>query len=158
MLQIDQMQFGFVPGGGTTDATFTARQLQEKHIAYSRPLYCAFVDLEKAFDHVTVYPGRYHCLLSLQVLNSHEMLRNIRLAVEEWAVLVGVSGEYTDKFKVSVGVHQGSVLSPVLFILVLEALSQRLNQHEGMSCELLCVDDLVIMAVIIDECIVRLRI
>ena len=75
-------------------------------------------------------------MLSVQVLRSHEMLRNIRPAVEEWAVLVGVDGEYTEKFKVSVGVHRGSVLSPVLFILVLEALSQRLNQRKGVPCEL----------------------
>ena len=117
------MQFGFVPGRGTINATFTARQLQEKLIASNRPRYCAFVDLEKAFDHVTVYPGRYHCLLSVQVLRSQQMLRNIRPAVEEWAVLVGVNGEYTEKLKVSVGVHQGSVLSPVLFILVLDPLA-----------------------------------
>ena len=30
---------------------------------------------------------------------------------------------YSEKFVVGVGVHQGSVLSPLLFIIVLEALS-----------------------------------
>ena len=58
----------------------------------------------------------------------------------------------------SVGVHQGSVLSPLLFILVLEALSQRFNQRRGVPSELLYADDLVIMPVPLDECIARLGI
>ena len=31
---------------------------------------------------------------------------------------------YSEEFEVKVGVHQGSVLSPLLFIIVLEALSR----------------------------------
>ena len=46
------MQFGFMPGRGTTDAIFILRQLQEKHLDRKLPLYFAFVDLEKAFDRV----------------------------------------------------------------------------------------------------------
>ncbi len=52
MVNIDEMQFGFVPGRGTTDAIFIARQMQEKYHAAKKPLYFAFVDLEKAFDRV----------------------------------------------------------------------------------------------------------
>ena len=42
------------------------------------------------------------------------------------------------------GVHQGSVLSPLLFIIVLEALSREFR--EGLPMELLYADDLVLMA------------
>ena len=44
---IGDMQFGFMPGPGTTDVIFIFRQLQEKHLAKNRKLYFAFVDLEK---------------------------------------------------------------------------------------------------------------
>ena len=49
---IDESQFGFVPGRGTTDAIFVVRQLQEKYLGVNRQLYMAFVDLEKAFNRV----------------------------------------------------------------------------------------------------------
>ena len=152
MVDIDQMQFGFVPGRGTTDAIFIVRQLQEKYIASNRRLYFAFVDLEKAFDRVP-----------RQVL--WWALRS--LGVEEWAVRViqgmyanarsrvRVNGLYSEEFNVGVGVHQGSVLSPLLFILVLEALSR--NFRTGAPWELLYADDLVIIADSQEECISRLK-
>ena len=51
-IQISDMQFGFMPGRGTTDAIFIVRQMQEKYLVANKPLYLAFVDLEKAFDRV----------------------------------------------------------------------------------------------------------
>ena len=52
MVNIDNMQFEFVPGRGTTDTIFIFRQLQEKYFAANKPLYIAFVILEKAFNRV----------------------------------------------------------------------------------------------------------
>ena len=52
LVSIDDSQFGFVPGRGTTDAIFVVRQLQEKYLAANKRLYMAFVDLEMAFDRV----------------------------------------------------------------------------------------------------------
>ena len=57
MVNIDEMQYGFVPGRGTTDAIFIVSQLQEKYLATKKPLYFAFVDLEKAFDRVPSNSG-----------------------------------------------------------------------------------------------------
>ena len=47
-VSIDDSQFGFVPGRGTTDAIFVVLQLQEKYLAVNKRLYMVFVDLEKA--------------------------------------------------------------------------------------------------------------
>ena len=50
LVSIDNSQFGFVPGRGTTDAIFVVKKLQEKYLAANKRLYKAFVDLEKVFD------------------------------------------------------------------------------------------------------------
>ena len=52
VVKVDEMQMGFVPGRGTTDAIFIMRQLLEKYEMAGRDLYMVFVDLEKAFDRV----------------------------------------------------------------------------------------------------------
>jgi len=50
--QVDDMQFGFMKGKGTTDAIFTVRQTQENFRVKAKKLHFGFVDLEKAFDRV----------------------------------------------------------------------------------------------------------
>ena len=51
-VNIDDMQFGFMPGKGTMDAIFITRIMQERFLARKKDLYFTFVDLEKAFDRV----------------------------------------------------------------------------------------------------------
>ena len=41
-MSIDNMQFGFMPVKGTTDAIFIMRQVQEKHQAKDKKLYYTF--------------------------------------------------------------------------------------------------------------------
>ena len=57
---------------------------------------------------------------------------------------VRVNNTYSDEFGVKVRAHQGSVLSPLLFVIVLEALSCEFRT--GTPWDLLCADDLVISA------------
>ena len=52
MDNIDDMQFGFVPDRGTTDAIFIFCWLQEKYFAANIQLYIVFADLEKALEKV----------------------------------------------------------------------------------------------------------
>ena len=63
---------------------------------------------------------------------------------------VHVGEGYSEEFEVKVGVHQGSVLSPLLFIIVLEALSREFRS--GVPWEDLYADDLVIIAESLEEC------
>ena len=57
-----------------------------------------------------------------------------------------VNSYFGEEFQVKVGVHQGSVLSPLLFIIVLEALSCKFRV--GSPWEMLYTDELVILGVI----------
>ena len=57
--------------------------------------------------------------------------------------------------EVKVGVHQGSVLCPILFAIVLEALSRGFSA--GLPWELLYADDFIIMADSLDELSVKLE-
>ena len=61
---------------------------------------------------------------------------------------------YSEEFEVKVGVHQGSVLSTLLFIIVLEALSRKFRC--GVPWEDLFADDLVIITESLEECVRRL--
>ena len=67
---------------------------------------------------------------------------------------VRVGEGYSGEFEVKVAVHQGSVLNPLLFIIVLEALSREFPS--GVPWEDLYADDLVIIAESLEECIRRL--
>ena len=68
---------------------------------------------------------------------------------------VRVGNGYSEEFGVAVGVHQGSVLSPLLFIIVLEALSREFRT--GCPWELLYADDLMISAESMEELLVKLK-
>ena len=108
LVSIDDSQFGFVPGRGTTDAIFVVRQLQEKYLAANKRLYMAFVDLEKVFDRVP----RKVIWWTLRKLGVEEWI--VRLVQRMYANArsrVRVGEGYSEEFEVKVGVHQGSVLS-----------------------------------------------
>ena len=44
-VDLDSMQFGFMPGRSNADAIFILRQMQEKHHLKRKTMYAAFVDL-----------------------------------------------------------------------------------------------------------------
>ena len=151
-INIDDVQFGFMKGNGTTDAIFMSRQMQENFRAKDRNLHFSFVDLETAFDRV-----------AREVISS--AMR--KLGVEEWLVSA-VMSMYTDAktvvrtfygnskgFKVKVGMHQGSAVSPFLFVIVMEAISREFRV--ALPWELLYADDLVVIAETEEELIKRLN-
>ena len=149
---INDMQCGFMQGRETTDAIFIFRHLQEKHLVAGKPLFLAFIDLEKAFDRVP----REVIWWSMRKLKIDEWLvRIVQSMYKEVRSKVRVGDEYSNSFDVWVGVHQGSVLSPLLFVIVLKALSMELRT--GCPWEVLYADDLMVSAHSMDELLVKLR-
>ena len=150
-VEIDEMQCGFMSGRGTTLQYFVC-QLQEKHLAANKPLYMAFVDLKKAFDRVP----RDVIWWAMRKLKIDEwLMRLVQSMYKDVRSRVRVGDGYSEEFGVGVGVHQGSVLSPLLFIIVLEALSREF--HTGCPWELLYADDLMISAESMEELLVKVQ-
>ena len=151
-VEVDEMQCGFMSGRGTTDAIFIVRQLQEKHLAANKPLYMAFVDLEKAFDCVQ----QDVIWWAMRKLGIDEWLvRLVQSMYKDVRSRVKIGDGYSEEFGVGVGVHQGSVLSLLLFIIVLEALSREFCT--GCPWELLYADDLMISAGSKEELLVKVK-
>ena len=158
MIAIDEMQFAFVPGRGTTDAKFIIWQLQEKFLSRedlndkNLTLFFAFFDLEKAFDRV---PRKVLWWAMRKVGVEEWIVRLVQAMYNNARSRVKVGSEYSDEYEVRVGVHQGSVPSPLLFIIVLEALSR--DFRVGVPWELFFADDLVIIARSLEECVERVK-
>ena len=114
------MQFGFMPGKGTSDAIFIVRQVQEKHQAKKKMLYYAFVDLEKEFDRVPREVVRW----ALRKLCVDEwLIRTVMALYTEACTVVRTDAGLSESFELNVGLHQGLVLNPLLFAVVMDVVS-----------------------------------
>ena len=140
-MSIDNMQFGFMPGNGTTDAIFIMRQVHEKHQARKKNLYFAFMDLEKAFDRVLREVVRW----ALRKLGVDEWpIRTVMALYTEACTVVRTDAGLSESFEVKFGLHQGSVLSHCCLLLSWMLFPAR--REVVCLSELLYADDLVIMA------------
>ena len=53
LVNLNEMQFGFMPGKETVDALFIVRRMQEDNQKKDKKLYMCFVDMDNAFDRVS---------------------------------------------------------------------------------------------------------
>ena len=49
LVNLNEMQFGFMPEKGTVDAIFIVRKIQKEYQNKDKKLYMCFADMEKAF-------------------------------------------------------------------------------------------------------------
>jgi len=95
--------------------------MQEKVIVKGKKLYFGFVDLEKAFDRVP----REVISWAMREMGVEEWLASAVMSMYTGTKIVvrTVCGNRKG-FEVKVGMHQGSALSPLLFVIVMEAISR----------------------------------
>ena len=146
LVEVDKMQFGFMPGKSTVDAIFILRRMQESYLKKKRKLFIRFVDLEKAFDRVSKKVIEWALRKKLV---PERLVQTVMSMYKGAKTRVQVGSGHSEEFDVGVGVHQGSVFSPFLFSIVLDVLSE--DGRKGALYELLYADDLVLVAETVEE-------
>ncbi|ETN68607.1 reverse transcriptase [Necator americanus] len=139
IVSVSLNQCGFVKDCSTVDAIHAVRILLEKHREKNRSVHLAFLDLEKAFDRVP------HELLWMS-MRSHrvpeEYVRWTKLLYTKPTSVVRCAAGTSRPFPVQVGVHQGSSLSPLLFILCMDTITKEIQKQHPWT--LLFADDVML--------------
>ncbi|KAK3513818.1 hypothetical protein QTP70_028869 [Hemibagrus guttatus] len=139
VVEICEQQYGFMPRKSTTDAIFALRISMEKYRDGQRELHCLFVDLEKAYDRVP-REELWYCMRKSGVAEKY--VRVVQDMYERSRTVVRFAVGQTEEFKVEVGLHQGSALSPFLFAIVMDQLSEEVRQESPWT--MMFADDIVI--------------
>ncbi|KAK3562708.1 hypothetical protein QTP86_005608 [Hemibagrus guttatus] len=126
VVEICEQQYGFMPRKRTTDAIFALRIFMEKYRDGQRELHCVFVDLEKAYDRVP-REELWYCMRKSGVAEKY--VRVVQDMYERSRTVVRCAVGQTEEFKVEMGLHQGLALSPFLFAMVMDQLSEEVTQE-----------------------------
>ena len=121
-------QAGFRKGMGCTDQVFSLRCIVEKYLAINKKIYCAFVDLEKAYDRVV--RNELWSALSMNGVSSI-LIRALQSLYRDSSACVRINGAYTEWFNIEKGVRQGCVASPWLFNLFMNNCLTDLKENES---------------------------
>ncbi|KAK3544152.1 hypothetical protein QTP86_003162, partial [Hemibagrus guttatus] len=139
VVEICEQQYGFMPRISTTDAIFALRILMEKYRDGQRELHFVFVDLEKAYDRVP-REELWYCMRKSGVAEKY--VRVVQDMYERSRTVVRCAVGQTEEFDVEVGLHQGSALSPFLFAIVMDQLSEEVRQESPWT--MMFADDIMI--------------
>ena len=110
-------QAGFRKERSCTDQIATLRIIMEQSIEWQTSLYVCFGDFEKAFDSIdrhTIWNILRHYGVPEKVVNI------IRLIYDEYTCQVIHDGRLSEEFAVTTRVRQGCLLSPLLFLVILD--------------------------------------
>ena len=121
-----------MPRRGTTDALYVVRRMQEEYRDKKKKLYMCLVDIEKAFDRV---PRKVMKWAMRKKSLPEVIVRAVMTLYHGEKTKVRVGSESSEEFSVQVGVHQGSVLSPLVFAIAVDVISE--NTREELMNEIL---------------------
>ena len=114
---------------GCTDAIFATQELIARYIGEGSTVHMGLFDIQKAFDSVE-FPVLLDRLFSIGV--NSKTWRLIRDWYAGGMCFVHVDGASSTSFPIEMGVHQGSILSPTLFSIVMDPLL-RIMESSGLG-------------------------
>ena len=125
LLSTEDNQFGFRKNHGTEECIFALKEIVNYYIDRGSSVFVCYLDASKAFDRVN------HDLLFYRLINADFPVFAVRLLRHMYSFMsmsIKWGSAISSKINCRNGVKQGGVLSPKLFNVYMDELSQRLNK------------------------------
>nr|KAG5699763.1 hypothetical protein BaRGS_014179 [Batillaria attramentaria] len=110
-------QAGFRRNRSCADQIASLRIIVEQSLEWNSPLYINFIDYEKAFDSVD-REALWKLLRHYGVPG--KIISLIQCTYQDMSCRIAHAGQLSESFEVKTGVRQGCLLSPFLFLLVID--------------------------------------
>lgn len=142
--QLHNNQFGFIKGRSCEKAINKLIEYVEEH---QGKCFGLFIDFKKAFDKVP--RDRLLSKLEENYAVTPNLMAMIRAALEPTNIRINDGHHYSEIIKQTGGLPQGDALSPMLFIMYVNSILQKLSRRKVLA--LMYADDLAVMATTKEE-------